>query len=210
MMPTTSIKPIQTRYRGHHFRSRLEARWAVFFDALMIPWEYEPEGFNLDVEFYLPDFRLTLPIGRVVWCEVKPRHEFTSVKLDRLIAAHDVPGSCRLLSGDPWDHFGGKHVCPRCCEILTTEEGHHGSWGTWFDEFVEGGPLMYCFPCDNETPGGGGHETVSDGIAGVSYAPSKGDIQITHTELDRFYLAVEKACDAARSARFEHGECGAT
>lgn len=205
-MPATSLKPIQTRYRGHHFRSRLEARWAVFFDALMIPWEYEPEGFDLDGEFYLPDFRLTLLTGRVVWCEVKPRHESTSLKLDRLIAAHDVPGGCRLLSGDPWDHFGDKHICPRCCEILTAEAAHHGGWSS---EFAEG-ELMYCFPCDTETPGGGGHETVSDGIAGAIYAPSKGDIEITYTELKRFYLAVEKACDAARSARFEHGECGAT
>ena len=28
------IKPIQTRYKGFNFRSRLEARWAVFFDAI--------------------------------------------------------------------------------------------------------------------------------------------------------------------------------
>ena len=28
-----SIKPIETNYKGYRFRSRLEARWAVFFDA---------------------------------------------------------------------------------------------------------------------------------------------------------------------------------
>jgi hypothetical protein len=27
------LRPIETRYRGFRFRSRLEARWAVFFDA---------------------------------------------------------------------------------------------------------------------------------------------------------------------------------
>ena len=27
------IKPIETHYKGYRFRSRLEARWAVFFDA---------------------------------------------------------------------------------------------------------------------------------------------------------------------------------
>lgn len=37
----SEIKPIQTRYKGYHFRSRLEARWAVFFDALGIAWKYE-------------------------------------------------------------------------------------------------------------------------------------------------------------------------
>lgn len=53
------VKAIETKYNGYKFRSRLEARWAVFFDALGIPWEYEPEGFDLgDGLFYLPDFRL--------------------------------------------------------------------------------------------------------------------------------------------------------
>jgi hypothetical protein len=41
------IKPIETRYRGYRFRSRLEARWAVFFDVAGIAWRYEPEGFDL-------------------------------------------------------------------------------------------------------------------------------------------------------------------
>ena len=54
-----SIKPIETFYKGCRFRSRLEARWAVFFDALGIDWEYEPEGFTLDFGIrYLPDFAL--------------------------------------------------------------------------------------------------------------------------------------------------------
>ena len=51
------IKPIETRYKGYLFRSRLEARWAVFFDALGIRFEYEPEGFDLGGgDWYLPDF----------------------------------------------------------------------------------------------------------------------------------------------------------
>jgi len=53
------IKPIQTYYDGHWFRSRLEARWAVVFNALGVPYEYEPEGFDLgDGLYYLPDFRV--------------------------------------------------------------------------------------------------------------------------------------------------------
>lgn len=53
-----AIKPIQTKYRGHHFRSRLEARWAVFFDAANMRWKYEPEGFDVEGVWYLPDFFL--------------------------------------------------------------------------------------------------------------------------------------------------------
>jgi hypothetical protein len=37
------IKPIETRYNGYRFRSRLEARWAVFFDTLGIEYQYELE-----------------------------------------------------------------------------------------------------------------------------------------------------------------------
>lgn len=51
--------PIETEYNGYRFRSRLEARWAVAFDAMGIQYEYEPEGFVLnDGSKYLPDFRL--------------------------------------------------------------------------------------------------------------------------------------------------------
>lgn len=54
-----NIKPIETRYKGYLFRSRLEARWAVFLDSLGIPWEYEKEGYELfDGTRYLPDFWL--------------------------------------------------------------------------------------------------------------------------------------------------------
>ena len=53
------IKAIETEYNGYRFRSRLEARWAVFFDAAKIKYEYEPEGFELaDGTRYLPDFYL--------------------------------------------------------------------------------------------------------------------------------------------------------
>lgn len=43
-----NIKAIETLYNGYKFRSRLEARWAVFFDAVGSKWEYEKEGFDLN------------------------------------------------------------------------------------------------------------------------------------------------------------------
>lgn len=62
-----SIQPIETIYNGYRFRSRLEARWAVFFDAGRIKYEYEPNGYNLNginylPDFYLPDFDLFVEI----------------------------------------------------------------------------------------------------------------------------------------------------
>lgn len=51
-----SVPAIETSYKGYRFRSRLEARWAVFFDSLGVDWLYEKEGFELQSGKYLPDF----------------------------------------------------------------------------------------------------------------------------------------------------------
>jgi hypothetical protein len=64
-----AIRAIETTYKGYRFRSRLEARWAVFFDVLGVDWEYEKEGYDLGAAgWYLPDF--WLPDLRM-WAEVK-------------------------------------------------------------------------------------------------------------------------------------------
>ena len=64
------LKAIDTYYNGYRFRSRLEAKWAVFFDAAFMEYEYEPEGFVLsDGSCYLPDFYL--PTFHM-YVEIKP------------------------------------------------------------------------------------------------------------------------------------------
>lgn len=75
-----SIAPLETRYAGCRFRSRLEARWAVFFDHLGIKWEYEPQGYTIgpDKRPYLPDFRLPY-LGALV--EVKGDAERLDIAL---------------------------------------------------------------------------------------------------------------------------------
>lgn len=66
------MKAIETKYKGYRFRSRLEARWAVFFDALDLIWEYEPEGYTDGESNYLPDFYLP-EVGRDgQFIEIKP------------------------------------------------------------------------------------------------------------------------------------------
>lgn len=52
------IKAIETNYHGYRFRSRLEARWAVFFDAAGVRYIYESEGYVFNGKRYLPDFYL--------------------------------------------------------------------------------------------------------------------------------------------------------
>ena len=54
-----TIKPIETLYMGHYFRSKAEARFAVFLDCLGVKWDYEPQGFDLGNGLkYLPDFKI--------------------------------------------------------------------------------------------------------------------------------------------------------
>ena len=60
------MNAIPTKYRGRNYRSRLEARWAAFFDMVGWTYEYEPIDFN----GWIPDFAI---IGKeVLFVEVKP------------------------------------------------------------------------------------------------------------------------------------------
>jgi hypothetical protein len=53
-------------------RSRLEVRWATFFSAARLAWEYEPRTFTLsNHQHYTPDFYLP----EVGWIEIKATPE---------------------------------------------------------------------------------------------------------------------------------------
>lgn len=61
------IEPIPTWYANTHFRSRLEARWAVFFDAVGVNWVYEPNVYRLESGDYKPDFFLYSVNEQNIW-----------------------------------------------------------------------------------------------------------------------------------------------
>jgi hypothetical protein len=65
-MVAPAIPAIPTTYQGVRFRSRLEARWASFFDIAGWKWDYEP----LDLDGYIPDFMLWFK--KPILVEVKP------------------------------------------------------------------------------------------------------------------------------------------
>jgi hypothetical protein len=52
------IKTIPTYFNGIKFRSRLEASYAKALLDLGMLYAYEPEGYEIDGTFYLPDFYL--------------------------------------------------------------------------------------------------------------------------------------------------------
>lgn len=97
------VKPIETMFDGHRFRSRLEARWAVAFKALRLPYEYEVEGFELSGGVrYLPDFFLPT-LG--VFVEVKPRPEITREAWEKIVRlAVDGERELLLIVGPPSKH----------------------------------------------------------------------------------------------------------
>lgn len=57
-MNTSRLKAIPTLYAGVQMRSKLEAEAAKLFDGLGIKWKYEPQGWDCDGVWYLPDFYL--------------------------------------------------------------------------------------------------------------------------------------------------------
>jgi hypothetical protein len=92
------IKAIATKYDGRFFRSRTEARWAVFFNAIGIKYEYEKEGFKLEHGCYLPDFWLP---EIDCWIEIKgekPTENENNLCSD---LAFETKKRCFLFVGNP-------------------------------------------------------------------------------------------------------------
>lgn len=81
------VKPKETEYNGYWFRSRLEARWAVFFDKAGIQYQYETQGFTDGDNSYLPDFYL-------------PDYDtYVEVKGDENRYHNDIRKMCKIISG---------------------------------------------------------------------------------------------------------------
>ena len=81
---------IPTTYKATRFRSRLEARWAAFFDAIEWPWTYEP----LDLLGYIPDFGILWEGGpSPLLVEVKPA-----------LTIEDLAFATRKVEASGWTH----------------------------------------------------------------------------------------------------------
>jgi hypothetical protein len=211
------IKPIETRYAGCRFRSRLEARWAVFFDHLGIEWEYETETYLVGPfgsrRGYLPDFYLP---EQDLWIEVKG--DPAGMDYDLLIgAANPITGlSARLDPSAPCFGWGLQKL-----RLLILGPVPAAPGGMHKGLAVLGGELVaaqYSMPyCDWL---GGKHGRCVHGFTCIGPACSlpphdpPRTIGPTVNLLDTSptaFLPCEHACDAytaARSARFEHGESG--
>jgi len=182
----SKLKPIETKYKGYRFRSRLEARWAVFFENMGLDWSYEVEGFQLpNGLWYLPDFFVKgHKTGFDYYYEIKPKGsdfcpkvlEFSSVLLANEIYKNDIDTTyfrgqiIKQLNGDPFDVV--ESVCPRCKQINGLD------YKIELEDFSAS-----CIACDI-TKEKGGEWLEKDGceIDGVKYDLEwhKGEILISH------------------------------
>lgn len=93
------LQAIQTTYNGYRFRSRLEARWAIFFEVLGLDFHYEAEGYILrDNKWYLPDFYF--PTVKM-FAEVKPDIVTKRERRSCELLALDSKKPVLMLAGPP-------------------------------------------------------------------------------------------------------------
>ena len=198
------IKPIETEYNGYRFRSRLEARWAVFYDKAGIPYQYEPEGFVLeDGTHYLPDFYLPWFNAYV---EVKQREKEAVEKgyenLWKLFRGKS-DCICILNVGNPWEEDNMGLICNShdCFGNLVTcyfssirflegcwwddEDGYHGTSKHWVSLVAD-----------------------SYGNKKDKYFDKDGNLMPVYSDycLAEYRSDFNYAKEAAKEARFEHGE----
>ncbi|MHB8987997.1 MAG: PDDEXK family nuclease [Desulfobulbia bacterium] len=96
------IKPKKTNYGGTLYRSRIEARWAVFFDSLGIEHEYEPfceeVGSDFTSLYYLPDFYLP---SQNIFIEIKPGQPEEIEKIKAAYWCNDIQEIVILFNLNP-------------------------------------------------------------------------------------------------------------
>lgn len=94
-----NIKIIPTKYNKYIFRSRLEARWAVYFDKIGLQWDYEQEGYILsNGKYYLPDFF----IPGFGYIEIKPLGKIKEEEKEKCcLLSQNLETNVALLEGSP-------------------------------------------------------------------------------------------------------------
>lgn len=192
------MNAIETTYGGCRFRSRLEARWAVFFDALGVAWQYEPQGYLVgDIEEpYLPDFYLP---DLTLWVEVKGAADERDL---RVLTAAAAPTWSRGLPENGDSMCLNLLVLSEVPRIDLAGDPVHMGLGLDGRPALHGVLAMWAWL-----------PTGKAGLAQFSY-PRWPILPLELTDPMRIQSGlrpgrrIAEAYSAARSARFEHGERG--
>jgi hypothetical protein len=202
------IKAIETRYKGYRFRSRLEARWAVFFDAIGWEWKYEHQGYVIGWHEHtkvgwLPDFEIKLPGGQEFYVEVKGDPDFfaNGQWLDLLDFDGGPPGFQH-------SHPDGMHkLSDNCKRIIILGGIPPKGFGMLSCIAVCHWKGVMTFPCSIGPRKISPLARLGDYFWGNSLDDAKlEDFQPKIFNTPYSYTAVMEAINKARSARFEHGE----
>lgn len=203
-----TIKPIETIYNGYKFRSRLEARWAVFFDDAGIRYEYEPEGFKTKSglcylpDFYLPDENMYVEVKaprKGAWKELNKIEPFIGNGIETLLILSNIPKPDKQSWHYPiaYYHPVVQDVFVHWVPISSREEDDDGDG---FSGIIRSAPTPWIGSnkefrsCSEE----GAQELLTP------YLDEDGLDEILDTDNIRVNAAYEKA----RQARFEFGEKG--
>lgn len=180
------VKAIETEYAGYRFRSRLEARWAVFFDALGIEWEYEPQGYTLkDGTNYLPDFYIHKVGGRTGKGKRK-RGDGIFVEVKGFLKGEDrnkldkFPYAIYCVGDIPTKKDPEQYMWDKC------EDSNYYLFSSWNID-KDSYSVFFC-KVNGEIC-----------IYGIDNIASMENVDLK---------SIHKAYDKARKARFEYGECG--
>lgn len=217
-----TIKAIETEYNGYKFRSRLEARWAVFFDALGVEYQYEPEGYEYwgteeGKTRWLPDFRLPKEGNLLV--EVKGSDEALNEDWDRLSLAVDF---CNTPASDGLLILG---------DIPNPEDIGWGKIPVFsYLEWAKGVKCDFAAFTDERSYKRKNRSYLITGINNILssvYSLDGGEFEVDYTEafssmpkcvstrprtisrddlLSNQFKVLKKAYKVARQARFDHGE----
>lgn len=129
-VPSAALAARPTIYRGIRMASRLESRWAFFFDECGLDWIYEPHRLRIAGSDYLPDFFLP---SLTTWFEAKGRldahHAAKAVALWQVVSCHGQRVAIGASNGHLWvPHRAADGsvslagTCARCIRCL----------GCWF------------------------------------------------------------------------------
>ena len=213
------IKAIETVYNGYKFRSRLEARWAVFFDAAGIRYEYEPVGFKKQnglcylPDFYFPEENMYVEVkANRPGCmrELEKAMSFIGQEIPCILILSEIPNPSDALLMFPvlYFHPVNQMIMVRHCPFINE------FYGPWVS-LDRTGPEPSGLRCDTQ------YEELCDLDEGEKEMIIK-RIMLPHAEpsgtaLYNYYISVkddirktfvDDCLLKARKARFEFGEKG--
>lgn len=191
------MKAKRTLYKDYYFRSKLEAKWAVFFDLMNIPFVYEPEAFickngsQYTPDFYLPeailrdgnDMKITKiqkcfddvilkPRKPGIYLEIKPLIYLDADSYEKRISSA-INKPLILLCGDP-------------VEALISESEKNLQLSPWWDNYIV---FMYCDKC---------HSYKFEYNEGNYYQCPQ-----CHESISNDFREISKQCIKARNFRFQ-------